>query len=315
MAVVVVTDSSASVDPATADRLGIRVVPLHVLVGTRQLDEGVDEMPPDVTADGITTSAASPGEVRAAYTAALAASDGDGVVGVHISRQLSATWDAARAAADELGAGVRAVDSRAAALGTGFAAIAAARLAAAGAGLDAAYAAAVDVSARCQCFIVVDSLDALRRGGRISTITALLGTALVTKPLLHVEDGKLALREKVRTSSKAFARLVDTAVNVPPPPNRYWRRWGDGAGGAALWGGGPRGIGGGAVAAPDSGSARAGRHRVRADACGARRTRCGGGRGGAGRVAGVAKLSTERDWSTGQIESPARPVRPDDGSR
>lgn len=212
MAVVVVTDSSASVDPATADRLGIRVVPLHVLVGTRQLDEGVDEMPPDVTADGITTSAASPGEVRAAYTAALAASDGDGVVGVHISRQLSATWDAARAAADELGAGVRVVDSRAAALGTGFAAIAAARLAAAGAGLDAAYAAAVDVSARCQCFIVVDSLDALRRGGRISTITALLGTALVTKPLLHVEDGKLALREKVRTSSKALARLVETAV-------------------------------------------------------------------------------------------------------
>jgi len=212
VAVVVVTDSSASIDPETAARLGIRVVPLHVLVGTRQLDEGVDEMPPDVTADGITTSAASPGEVRAAYTAALAASDGDGVVGVHISRQLSATWDAARAAADELGAGVRVVDSRAAALGTGFAAIAAARVAAAGAGLDAAYAAAVDVSQRCQCFIVVDSLDALRRGGRISTITALLGTALVTKPLLHVEDGKLALREKVRTSSKALARLVETAV-------------------------------------------------------------------------------------------------------
>ena len=212
MAVVVVTDSSASVDPETADRLGIRVVPLHVLVGTRQLDEGVDEMPPDVTADGITTSAASPGEVRAAYAAALAASDGDGVVGVHISRQLSATWNAARAAADELGAGVRVVDSRAAAFGTGFAAIAAARVAAAGAGLDAAYEAAVDVSQRCQCFIVVDSLDALRRGGRISTITALLGTALVTKPLLHVEDGKLALREKVRTSSKALARLVETAV-------------------------------------------------------------------------------------------------------
>ncbi|HEY5856756.1 MAG TPA: DegV family protein [Aldersonia sp.] len=212
MAVVVVTDSSASVDPDTAKRLGIRVVPLHVLVGSRQLDEGVDEMPPDVTADGITTSAASPGEVRAAYTAALAASDGDGVVGVHISRQLSATWDAARAAADELGAGVRVVDSRAAALGTGFAAMAAARVAAAGAGLDAAYEAAVDVSRRCRCLIVVDSLDALRRGGRISTITALLGTALVTKPLLHVEDGKLALREKVRTSSKALARLVDTAV-------------------------------------------------------------------------------------------------------
>ena len=212
MAVVVVTDSSASVDPETADRLGIRIVPLHVLIGTRQLDEGIDEMPPDVTADGITTSAASPGEVRAAYAAALATSDGDGVVGVHISRHLSATWNAARAAADELGPGVRVVDSRAAAFGTGFAAMAAARIAAADAGLDAAYEAAVDVSQRCQCFIVVDNLDALRRGGRISTITALLGTALVTKPLLHVEDGKLALREKVRTSSKALARLVETAT-------------------------------------------------------------------------------------------------------
>ena len=107
---------------------------------------------------------------------------------------------------------MRVVDSRAAAFGTGFAAMAAARVAAAGAGLDVAYEAAVDVSQRCQCFIVVDSLDALRRGGRISTITSLLGTALVTKPLLHVEDGKLVLREKVRTSSKALARLVETAA-------------------------------------------------------------------------------------------------------
>jgi fatty acid kinase fatty acid binding subunit len=210
--VVVVTDSSASVDRSLAEELGLRVVPLHVLVGDAQLDEGVDEMPAELTAKSITTSAASPGELHAAYAAALAESGGDGVVAVHISRSLSATWNAATTAAEEFDGGVRVVDSCSAGLGTGFAALAAARAVRAGGDIEDAYQAAVSVAARSRCFIAVDKLDALRRGGRISTTTALLGTALVTKPLLHMVDGKLALKEKVRTSSKALRKLVDAAV-------------------------------------------------------------------------------------------------------
>ena len=256
-----------------------------------------------------------PASVRAAYAAALAASDGDGVVGVHISRQLSATWDAARAAADELGAGVRVVDSRAAALGTGFAAIAAARVAAAGAGLDAAYAAAVDVSARGQCFIVVDSLDALRRGGRISTITALLGTALVTKPLLHVEDGKLALKEKIRTSTKAMRPASSTtAVAAAIAPRS------GGAGGGRRWrcstcGAADRaGAGGGAVDGTGFRDLRrAGRHRCSGSTLAVpRRARCGGGRAGArAGLHGVARVihSTRLIHRANRIPSSAGPPR------
>lgn len=214
MPVVVVTDSSASVDLSLAESLDLHVVPLHVLVGDDQLDEGVDGMPAELNAKSITTSAASPGELQAAYSRALDQSDGDGVVAVHISRHLSATWSAAAQAAEVIGPKVRVIDSTGAGFGTGFVALAAARTARAGGDLEQVYQAAVDVAVRTECFIAVDKLDALRRGGRISTTTALLGTALVTKPILHVVDGKLALKEKVRTSSKALRKLIDAVVAV-----------------------------------------------------------------------------------------------------
>lgn len=214
MPVVVVTDSSASLDRALVEQLGVQVVPLHVLLGDLQLAEGVDEIPADLGGGSITTSAASPGELRTAYVRALERSDGDGVVAVHISRHLSATWKSARQSADEFGDDVRVVDSRSAGLGTGYVALAAARAAQTGSGLEQVYQTAVDVAERARCFIAVDKLDQLRRGGRISTTQALLGTALVTKPLLHVVDGKLALREKVRTSSKVLRKLADTAVSA-----------------------------------------------------------------------------------------------------
>ncbi|QBJ95036.1 DegV family protein [Rhodococcus sp. ABRD24] len=210
MSVVVVTDSSACLSPELADRFGIRVVPLHVLTGGRDFREGVDAVPDDLS--GVTTSGASPGELTDAYAAALADSDGDGVVAVHISRQLSGTWEAGRQAAQKFGEKVRIVDSQSTAMGLGYPALAAARVARAGGGLKAVYQKAVDVAARGRLLIVVDRLEHLRRGGRIGTAAALLGTALAMKPVLHVVEGKLVLREKTRTSTKALSKLVDAAV-------------------------------------------------------------------------------------------------------
>lgn len=215
MSVVVVTDSSACLDPELAAQLGIRVVPLHVLVDGRDLREGVDPMPADLFAGpGATTSGASPGELTAAYEQALADSDGDGVVALHISRQLSGTWEAGRQAAQLLGEKVRIVDSQSTAMALGFAAIAAARLARTGGGLRAVYERAVDVADRGRVLIMVDRLDHLRRGGRIGTAAALLGTALAMKPVLHLVDGKLVLKEKTRTATKALGKLVDGAVEL-----------------------------------------------------------------------------------------------------
>lgn len=212
MSVVVVTDSSSCPDPKLARRHGIRVVPLHVLVGERTYDEGVDEIPANYTDGTASTSAASSGELAAAYRSALDASGGDGVVAVHLSRHLSGTWQAGARVAEEFGEQVRVVDARGAGMGSGFSAIAAARAAAGGANIDDVYNTAVATAGHARSFVVVDKLDQLRRGGRISTATALLGTALAMKPLLHVVEGKLVLKEKTRTSSKALAKMADAAV-------------------------------------------------------------------------------------------------------
>ena len=213
MTVVVVTDSAASLDSATARKFGIAVVPVHVLVNGIEVGADADA-DIDYASATVTTSAPSPGELRTAYAAALTSSDGDGVVAVHISRRLSATWESARQAADELGEQVRVVDSLAAGMGTGFAAIAAARQAARGSSLARVAAEAERVAAQARAFIVVDRVEQLRRGGRISTAAAFFGTALVTKPVLCLADGRIELLEKARTASKAFAKLVAAAVDA-----------------------------------------------------------------------------------------------------
>lgn len=213
MAVVVVTDSSASLPAELIGELGIEVVPLHVLVGDRQLREGVDELAVDYAADDVTTSAPSPGELRDAYTEALRRSRGDGVVAVHLSRQLSATWEAGRQAVRDMDAAesVLLVDSLGAGLATGFPVLAAARCAAAGGTLAAVYEAAVRSAAGSRTFFVVNRTEQLRRGGRLSTAATFFGSELVSKPVLQLVQGRLELRDKVRTRSKAFAKLVAAA--------------------------------------------------------------------------------------------------------
>ncbi|MQY20761.1 DegV family protein [Nocardia macrotermitis] len=215
MAVVVVTDSSASLPADLVAELGIRVVPLHVLVDDREIHEGVDECVIDYASATVSTSAASPGELRAAYEHALDLSAGDGVVAVHISRQLSATWEAGRQAVHDMDAAdrIRLVDSLSAGLGTGLPVLAAARRARTGAPLDVVYDAAVAAAGRGRAFIMVNRTEQLRRGGRLSSAAAFFGTELVTKPLLQLIEGRLELREKARTRSKAYAKLVAAAVD------------------------------------------------------------------------------------------------------
>ncbi|GAB4584147.1 DegV family protein [Nocardia sp. IFM 10818] len=216
MAVVVVTDSSASLPADLTADLGILAVPLHVLVDDREIREGVDPCDIDYGSSTVTTSSASPGDLRAAYERALELSDGDGVVAVHISRQLSGTWEAGRQAVRDMDAAakVRLVDSLSAGLGTGLPVLAAARRARTGADLDVVYDTAVAAATRGRAFIVVNRTEQLRRGGRLSTAAAFFGTELVTKPILQIVDGRLELREKARTRSKAFTKLVAAAVDA-----------------------------------------------------------------------------------------------------
>lgn len=215
--VAVVTDSTAYLPDGVAEADRIGVVPLHVVLGSRTGTEGADVSPADVASAlterrmQVSTSRPTPGEFAAAYRATGA----DRIVSVHLSAELSGTYEAAVLAAAEVqreGIEVRVLDSGTIAMGLGFSVLAAARAAQAGEGVEDVESAARKVAAATDVLFYVDTLEHLRRGGRIGAAAALVGTALAVKPLLHVSGGRIAPLEKVRTASKALARLEDLAV-------------------------------------------------------------------------------------------------------
>jgi DegV family protein with EDD domain len=214
MAVVVVTDASSRLPVDLLEKWSIRVVPLHVLLDGRDLRDGVDDIPDDIYKQSATTAATTPAELANAYQQALADSGGDGVVAVHISSALSGTYGAAERTAADLDPNVRVIDSKSAAMGTGFVALAAARVAAEGADLEAVAGAASSAVSRGRAFVVVHRLDNLRRSGRIGGAKAWLGTALALKPLLRIDDGKLVLAQRVRTATAATATMIDRVCEV-----------------------------------------------------------------------------------------------------
>jgi DegV family protein with EDD domain len=215
--VAVVTDSTSYLPDGVAEKYDVRVVPLHVVLGGWSGKEATEVSPADVAAAlgerrvQVSTSRPTPGQLAAAYRATGAAQ----VASVHLSAQLSGTADSARMAAQHVAADgieVRVVDSRSIAMGLGFAVIAAAEAAAGGADLDCVAAAAEQTDTT--VLFYVDTLEHLRRGGRMTATSALLGTALAVKPLLVVRDGSIGLLEKVRTFSKARARLEELVVQA-----------------------------------------------------------------------------------------------------
>jgi DegV family protein with EDD domain len=216
----VVTDSTAYLPAALVERYDVEIVPLYVVLAGRSGREGSDVTPDEVaralSARGgqVSTSRPTPGDFVAAYRRRLAGG-ADGIVSVHLSGELSSTVDAARLAAAQVGEHlVTVLDSRSAAMGTGFAVLAAARAAASGGDAAQVAAAARETAAGTRVLFVVDTLDHLRRGGRIGSAAALLGSALAVKPVLHVVDGRVVALEKVRTSSRALNRIVQRAVAV-----------------------------------------------------------------------------------------------------
>jgi DegV family protein with EDD domain len=214
MSVVVVTDASSRLPAELLEKWAIRVVPLHILLDGDDLRDGLDEIPEDVYKLHATTAAATPAELANVYQEALADSGGAGVVAVHISSALSGTYGNAERTAADLDPAVRVIDSRSAAMGTGFSVLAAARAAAAGGDLDTVADAASSAVARSHAFMVVHRLDNLRRSGRIGGAKAWLGTALALKPLLRVDDGKLVLAQRVRTVSNATTAMIDRVCEI-----------------------------------------------------------------------------------------------------
>jgi DegV family protein with EDD domain len=215
--VVVVTDSTSALpEPLRAARGGLTVLGIPVLIDGVEYREGEDiggEAILRAMRDGheVTTSGLPPEELRATYTRLLD-EGASGIVSVHLSGRLSGTVAAAEAAAAGFGGRVAVVDSLGAGMGVGYPALAAAEAIERGAELLGAAAAAHSVIGRTSTYFYLDTLEYLRRGGRISAARAIVGTALSVKPILGVEDGRIDVVEKVRTPTRGLQRLAALAV-------------------------------------------------------------------------------------------------------
>jgi DegV family protein with EDD domain len=215
--VAVVTDSTSSLAPGQAEHADIAVVPLQVVIDGVSRPES--EVPPAQVAaalrDGrrVSTSRPNP-EVIATTYSELVEAGYDAIVSVHLSGKISGTCDAAAVAARRVDRPVIVVDSGTVAMGAGFAALSGAAAARAGGDIDAVAAVVRARAATASFYFYVDSLEYLRRGGRISATAAVLGSALSVKPILTMVDGEIRASERVRTESRALARLDELALSA-----------------------------------------------------------------------------------------------------
>ncbi len=211
----VVTDSTAYLPGDLVRAAGVAVVPLEVVLG------GVPHPEPDVSGvelvealrrrTPVTTSRPAPTALLAAYRR-LAEAGAQEVVSVHLSGQMSGTCAGARLAARNAPVPVHVVDSRSLAMGLGLTVLAAVRAAATGLDGEAVAGVAREHADRVRMWFYVETLEHLRRGGRIGAAQALLGSALSVKPLLQLVDGSVEPLERVRTAGRALARLAELAA-------------------------------------------------------------------------------------------------------
>lgn len=214
--VAVITDSTCYLPAGWAGDLGIAIVPVQVIIGGQSYDETEDAQAQRVEDalrawQPVTTSRPSPMRFLQAYAQAQDAGATDIVVAT-LSSSMSATYESALLAAKECDLPVRVIDSRTIAMGLGFAVVSGARAARDGHDAEVVSRIIEERALASSVYFYVDTLEYLRRGGRVSAARAAVGQALQVKPLLQVIDGHVARLEQVRTAGKALARLEDLAV-------------------------------------------------------------------------------------------------------
>ncbi|UUW89159.1 DegV family protein [Pimelobacter simplex] len=219
MSIVVVTDSTSTVPAEVAAARGVRVVPLQVVIDDDVYDEGADEVTPERLAvalrekHAVSTSRPAP-TVFADLYAELAADGATEIVSVHLSAEVSGTFESALVASRTAPVPVTCVDTRQVGVATGYAVESALAVIAGGGTAAEAAAAARARAAAATSLFYVNTLEYLRRGGRVGAAAAVFGGALAVKPLLGIVDGVIAPQAKVRTAAKAIARLEALALEA-----------------------------------------------------------------------------------------------------
>jgi DegV family protein with EDD domain len=221
MSIRIVTDSTADIPEQLAAKHGIAVVPLYINVAGKSYLDGVElsrqefyETLPDYESPP-TTSAPGPETFRAAYER-LASEGATEILSIHISASLSATFNIAHSAAQTTDvASVTAFDLGQLSLGTGLLVLEAAKAAAAGRTIPEITALLKEKAARTYTFAALDTLEFLRRSGRVSHLTYGLGALLKIKPLLKMHSGEMGM-ERVRTRRRAIERLIELVSDLGP---------------------------------------------------------------------------------------------------
>jgi len=226
MAVRIVTDSTADIAPEAAEVAGITIVPLTVFFGDESYLDGIEldnatfyrklqaskELP--------TTSQPSPIKFQEAYTR-LIEEGATGILSVHLSSKLSGTYQSAHTASESLPdelkkVPIEVIDSQSISIGMNRSIFHAAQEARQGLSLEEIKAHLLDELARTHILAVLDTLEYVRRGGRIGSASALLGNMLSVKPIISLKDGAVVPVERPRTRSKAFARIAQLVTELAP---------------------------------------------------------------------------------------------------
>ena len=233
MTVRIVTDSTCDLPAHVVERLGITVVPLTVFFGDEALLDGV-EIDSQTFYDRLKSAPALPRSsqpsvdlFQEAYERLSA--DGSEIVSIHLSSKMSGTLNAASVAREVMkdSAHIDLIDSYQVSLGLGLIVMEAALAAQAGKGLAEVVAAARRAMDSSGVYLLVDTLEFLRRGGRIGRASSFLGSILSIKPILHIEDGEVAPVERVRTRAKAIERIFQLALQHPRSKTLFVARGGD----------------------------------------------------------------------------------------
>ena len=220
--VAIVTDSASDLSPERAAALGIAVVPLAVTFGADEFKAGVDlssaEFWTRMTAPDAPfpkTAASSPGDFQAVYQRCFD-EGADAVVSIHVAGTLSGTLKSAQIARGMLpDRDIEIVDSTSASMGEGLLAELGVDLASHGVSASEIARILTDRAADLNVYVALDTLEYLKRGGRISGAQAAIGTLLSFKPIITIKDGAVEAAERVRTRAKARERVIELLAAKP----------------------------------------------------------------------------------------------------